>query len=372
MISETPTPDGFSFPLNPENQTLNGQSIVPPQQTKSPSATKKQQEEEGKQTSRAVTPSRSPTIAFDPQLHNMINHLSQSQIQLLLSTISSQTNADPPPPPPAETINPNATNSLTQYQPHFDLSQPNALPNHLSPIDHLISFDNYDPQLPEDSIQSLLHSDHEQRMEKQWRAAEDIDKDVSAIDSSINTSINSLIQTFGLDPTLFDGEHQNQHETNGTADQIDSQGPTVALDFDIDAFLNSLPNGSNSPGPSEHLDASNMGDGTIGMDYDGLGSDFTGATFLDEVHTPTASEDMIASPVQPLRQVSSEMTLNGTSDAGSSPAANLNTNGSGVAALNPGTPEKAAGGNKRKSDAIADNDAALADETKGAKVKRRK
>ncbi len=44
------------------------------------------------------------------------------------------------------------------------------------------------------------HQQQQARMERQWQAAEDIDKDVN----DLNTSINSLIQTFGLDPSLLD------------------------------------------------------------------------------------------------------------------------------------------------------------------------
>jgi heat shock transcription factor len=287
------------------------------------------QEQEGKQLSRAVTPNRSPTtIEFDPRIHNMINQLSPSQLQQLLASLAAQTLTDAPTISPSESVNPSATSSLTQYQPHFDFSQTNPSFNQLPIVDGLISFDNYEPQLPGDVAHSVVHSgqqEHEQGMEKQLRGAEVIGKDLSTVDTSINT----LIQHFGLDPSLFDGLDQNQSEMNEPTEVVNASHASTVSEFDFDSFFNNLSNGPTSPDPT-NLTPSNPGTGSVGMDYDGIGvssgmSDLTSAAFLDEVDTPTASSDMTASPVQPMRQVSPDNTTTGTSDADSSPAANLST-----------------------------------------------
>jgi heat shock transcription factor len=376
LSSPTPAVDGSFFYFDSNAKNPNGDSTVSSQQPQQgkPESTETQ-EQQGNQISRAVSPNRSPTtIELDARFHNMLNQLSPSQIQLLLASLAPQTIIDPP-TAPAETTNAGATGSLTQYQPHFDFSQAN---NHLPTVDGLISFDNYDPQLPGDTTHSIIPSDHEP-MEKQWRAAEEIDKGVNAL----NTSINSLIQDFGLDPALFDATDQNQHDMDGTAGGVNaSHAPMAASDFDFDSLFNNLSSGPISPSPT--LGSSNPGTATVGMDYGDMGvsshmSNLTSAAFLDEVHTPTASSDMTASPVQSLRQVSPELTMTGTSDAEPSPAnlSVLNGNGGGMAASNANTTGKGTGSKKRKSEMVVDVDptAALSDTTKGVsgtKPKRRK
>jgi len=362
----SPTPG-----VDPKVEKPNGDSIVLPQQqgkTVSTESQEQQDEQQGKQISRAVTPNRSPTtIEFDSRIHNMLNQLSPSQTQLLLASLAAQIIADPPPSAPGETVDPSAT-SLTQYQPHFDFSQTNPALTHLPIVDGLISFDQYEPQLPADATHSVLPSGqqaHEQRMEKQWQAAEEIEKGVSAVD----TSINSLIQNFGLDPAILDGIdqiHSEMNETTGGIDPSHATNPTIDADFDFDSLFNILSSVPTSPVHIPDLSNSNPGTGS-GMDYGGM-SDFS-AAFLDDAHTPTASSDTTASPVQPLRQVSPDITMAGTSDADSSPAANL-----GTAPFNASTTGKGAGGKKRKSETIADFDGAtvMSDTTKGVKVKRRK
>jgi len=323
------------------------------------------EDKQGKQISRAVTPNRSPTtIEFDSRIHNMLNQLSPSQTQLLLASLAAQIIADPPPSIPGETVNPSAT-SLTQYQPHFDFSQTNPALTQLPIVDGLISFDHYEPQLPADATHPSRPQDNEQGMEKQWQAAEEIEKGVSAVD----TSINSLIQNFGLDPSILDGIDQNHSEMNEITGGANPSHATVDPEFDFDSLFNILSNVPSSPEPIPDLSNSNPGTESVGMDYGGIGSgmsDFS-AAFLDDAHTPTASSDTTASPVQPLRQVSPDFTMTGTSDADSSPAANLVS-----APFNASTTGKGAGGKKRKSEANFDGATVMSDATKGVKVKRRK
>ncbi|KAF8902783.1 hypothetical protein CPB84DRAFT_833107 [Gymnopilus junonius] len=117
--------------------------------------------------------------------------------------------------------------------------------------DGLISFDPYDPSAPSTALRSpdldLLDSgfnpnmgypsgmgdlssssqeardrEHEERMHRQWQGAEDVDKEMSMVDSSIQ----SLIQTFGLDPSLLE-DHVN---ANANLNLVHSLGPSVGLD----------------------------------------------------------------------------------------------------------------------------------------------
>lgn len=355
------TLDGSSFHFD----TINGVSMPQhPQQIK-PTSETRQDEQQGKQISRAVTPNRSPT-AIEFEIHNMINQLSSSQLQLLLASITPQTIADPAPPAPSETNNPTATSSLTQYQPPFDFSQGNVSFSQLPIVDGLIPFDDYDLQVPGDATPSVVPSgqqEHEQRMENQGRAAKEIDREVSAVD----TSINSLIHQFGMGSALLDESNQNPSEVNGS-DLNAAHGETTTSDFDFDSFLKNLSNDSSNlnsnPNPNLNLE--------VGMDYDM--DDLISAAFLDEVHTPTESSDMTASPAQPLRQVTPEITMAGTSD--NSPTANLskmNINGSGTVTFDASTGRGVAG-RKRKSDILFDIDPAtvLSDPLKGVKPKRRK
>src|SRR6266545_539219 len=127
--------------MESKNDTRNAH--LPPLQPPA-STPQKQLEEQRSEISRAVTPSRSPsTIEFDPRIKNILNQLSP-QIQQLLASLATQTVTDPSSSSaPSGNNNPNATSTLTQYQPPtFDLSQANPSYNQV-PIDTLISFDNY-------------------------------------------------------------------------------------------------------------------------------------------------------------------------------------------------------------------------------------
>jgi len=176
-------------------------------------------------------------------------------------------------------------------------------------------------------------------MEGQWQAAEDIDKDVNAL----NSSINSLIQTFGLDPALLEESMIGQ-----THDSMQSvEGDSSSADFDFDSFFNNLSTSSSSiasgsgnangmaaePQVPLHHDT-NVGG--IGVHY----SDLPSATFFEEAPTPSTS-DVTTSPVQSLRQVSPELNTSAadgfitTSTGGSSAPARTS-------------------GRKRKSDVVMD------------------
>lgn len=356
-----------SKPENPASEP----TIAPQQPQPTSVAVQSQPREQlGNQISRAVTPSRSPSmIDFDTRINGMLNQLSPLQIQQLLSSLASQTITDTncSSSVPTDTINPSSTSTLTQYQlPAFDFSQSTTNTSYSHPSivssDGLISFDQYDSQLGDanHSIVALGQQQHEQNMQRQWQGTDDIDKDVNAI----NTSISSFIQTFGLDSALLEGvDHTETSPTLGSS--TNGNNPSVAplnSDFDFDMFLNNL-SGSNT-----------------GMDYGNIAAssgvgDVTGTAYLDEVHTPTASSVMTASPVQPLRHVSPQMTVSGDSTANddSSTGASMtviNTGGSSVTAGSRGKSP----GKKRKSDTVVDFDSRpeVTKATSGVKSRKRR
>ncbi len=305
-------------------------------------------------------------IDFDPRMNGMLQQLAPFQLQQLLASLASQTITDSSSSSSVPTDT--TTNTLTQYQPPvFDFSQS-------SPIlssDGLISFNQYDPQPPGDANHSIVApgQQHEPTIQRQWQETEDIDKDVNAI----NTTINSFIQTFGLDPTLLEGVDHNETPptlSSSTGGNNSTMAPSNS-DFDFDMFLNNL-SGSGQSGSNTGVDY-----GSIAASS-GVG-DLTNTSFLDEVHTPAASSAMTASPLQPLRQVSPEITVNGastTNDDSSTGTTMTVTNAGGSSVGTGSSIGKSPAGKKRKSDLVVDFDSRTsAEATKGSsggKSKKRK
>ena len=332
------------------------------------------------QISRSVTPSRhSPTsFEFDPRISGVLNSLSPIQIQQLLVSLAAQTISEPS-STDSSTVNPNATTtgaSLTPYHQPSPFDFPSSQTNPTSynstmsiPVvtpEGLISFDHYDSGAPsgEGDLNHLIPEEQQQqhRMQRHWNATEDIDNDVD----DLNSSIHSLIQSYGLDQSLLDeslhsgmDQGQTQDATHGqsstsgaatssmdNANDTSSGGPS---EMDFEAFFNNL--SSSSGGTGLALDTSSFGGGPIGnMDY-GSG-DIASPAFLDEVQTPTASSDMTASPVQPLRQVSPELHLGDMANDDNSTGANLFSDAVGT--------KSSTTGRKRKSDMVTDFDGASA------------
>jgi heat shock transcription factor len=309
-------------------------------------------------------------IDFDARMNGVLHQLAPFQLQQLLASLASQTITDSSSSSslPTDTINPSATSTLTQYQPSvFDFSQS---PPTIS-SDDLISFNQYDPRPPGDGNHSTVvpGQQHEPTVQRQWQETEDIDKDVNAI----NTTINSFIQTFGLDPTLLEGVDHNESPptlSSSTGGNNSTMAPSNS-DFDFDTFLNNL-SGSGQSGSN------------TGMDYGSIAAssgvgDLTNISFLDEVLTPATSSDMTASPVQSLRQVSPEITVNGasTTNDDSSTGTTMSVMNAGGSSIGTGNSTgKSLAGKKRKSDLIVDFDhRTSAEETKGSsggKSKKRK
>ncbi|KAF6763713.1 transcription factor Hsf1 [Ephemerocybe angulata] len=274
---------------------------------------------------RAVTPTRlnsNPKYELDNRLQGYLSTLSPMQIQQLVNSLASNPipdfnssnpmPTDPTPssaPEPSSSSNTNANSHLTHYAPPaFDFSSiTNSTPNSVftsslslpTPSESLISFNPYDTLSPPE-------------LDRQWKAAEDIDKDVNAL----NSSIHQLIQTFGLDPNLVDVGGNGTTDTDHFAgsDAVDSAvselgraaaasaaagtmpmdlNMPMSADFDFDSFLNALPSST-----------------------DGNGMDFTDAAstaFLDEAPSPTGSA---ASPIANLRHLSPDVSTNGSGKAG--------------------------------------------------------
>lgn len=235
------------------------------------------------------------------------------------------------------------------------------MPIPLVSTEGLIPFDNYGPGSPtsNSSHQNPEQQKHEEKMEGQWHAAEDIDKDVNAL----NSSINSLIQTFGLDPALL--EESMIGQTHDSTQGI--EGDSSSADFDFDSFFNNLTTASSSSAPSS-VNANSMApepQGSLHPGVGGIGENFGGlpsATFFDEAPTPSTS-DLTTSPAQSLRQVSPELN---TSAADGFMASTVG-----------GSPARTSG-RKRKSDVVMDFNSrntstdGMQGSAKGGKSKRRK
>ena len=348
--------------MESKSETPAFESTIAPQQPPptSMAVQSQHQEQYGNQISRAVTPSQSPPIIdFDARMNGVLHQLAPFQLQQLLASLASQTITDSSSSSsvPTDNINPSAASTLTQYQPSvFDFSQS-------SPIissDDLISFNQYDPQPPGNVNHSVIDpgQQHEPMVQRQWQETEDIDKDVNAI----NTTINSFMETFGLDPTLLEGvDHNESPPTLGSSNG--GNNSTMAPsnpDFDFDTFLNNL-SGSGQSGSN------------TGMDYGSIAAssgvgDFTNTSFLDEVLTPATSSDMTASPVQSLRQVSPEITVNGasTTNDDSSTGTTMSVINAGGSSVGTGSSiGKSPAGKKQKSELIVDFDSTISAEEKG-------
>ena len=234
--------------------------------------------------------------------------------------------------------------------------------------DGLIPFDSYDPGSPTNDRQGGSHDldiidpEHQQqqaRMERQWQAAEDIDKDVN----DLNTSINSLIQTMGLDPLLLD---ETLAQTGGSGStgihdddmqDHDADSNVNAADFDFFQFLNSMPASGSVAGADLHgADAVGESSAATNMDY----GDLSSTAFLDETPAQIPS-DPAAPPVQSLRHVFTNIWNMGVADSGLNAPLSSNS-GLNLSASTVGTKASVADGNtaapagrlKRKSDVIVD------------------
>ncbi|KAF7322780.1 Transcriptional factor [Mycena chlorophos] len=180
----------------------------------------------------AMTPSRSPNPDIDNIIQNTLSNMTPAQIQQLFNSITMPaTYTEPVPggseqqlPPPQD------SSSLMSYQPPIDFSQ------FAAPFSLLES-----PQPPS------VDPSFSEKVDKSWKAAQDIEHDVDAVDSRINNLFQQFqlpgdgsIPTFdGTDPTaereLFQTFLHGMDEP-----MIDTAAPSTA-------FLDEIPDGTHSP-----------------------------------------------------------------------------------------------------------------------------
>jgi len=153
---------------------------------------------------------------------------------------------------------------------------------------------------------SLQQQQHEERMQRQWLAAEDIDKDVNAL----NSSINSLIQTFGLDVGLLDDD--------GSASTGAAAGPSTAPGTGLSAV-------GEKAGEKSGIGNSEGSASTTGVPTDGDGKDFDFDMFFNNLSSMPMSMDGMS----PISGVSVPGGMNANTSAAGA-GINPNTNNTGM------------------------------------------
>ncbi|KAG5634984.1 hypothetical protein H0H81_000135 [Sphagnurus paluster] len=201
---------------------------------------------------------RSVTPKLDPHMQVFIDHISPAQIQHLLSSI-----------PALDSIqtDPSISNSsqLAQYMPDLFsqfMEQPRSPPppsiaSTDVPAESLLSFDDH---------QIDLQHGHSSNVTKSWKATEDIERDVNAMNSDIDLFIRGL----GLDP-----HHLETGDSNGASPSTSSL-PLEADDVHVD--VPSQP--PLDTGVNTHAPASGAAEDPL-LDLDNLMNAFTATTHLD-------------------------------------------------------------------------------------------
>lgn len=194
-------------------------------------------------------PSHSPSI--DVKFTNALNQLSSSELQQLFASLATANMAESgimdvssqSRQPSQITSNP-AASQITPYKAPFDFGplsddpQSSNTPfNTLKPMEGIMSFDNNPYQI-----------------DQNWSATEDIDKHVD----SVNSNIDTLIQTLGLDPSLLSTSNDIGSTGLDSSPMFDASAlpssalgtlddptqPTGPDDF-FNSYLYSMPEGSN-------------------------------------------------------------------------------------------------------------------------------
>jgi heat shock transcription factor len=166
-----------------------------------------------------------------------------------------------------------------------------------------------------DGLTSYDHvAEDDSRLQKTYRDAAEIEEDVNALHSSIN----SLIESLGLDPNVVESAHGqdahshgqsavNPHDTVISADGLGSEmhGDISGQDFDFDQFLTDLTRHGDENTDytqfADKLDQSARNDGSAAIN-DPSPEQLT--AFLDEVQSPS---DGTVSPVASFRNESPEI-----------------------------------------------------------------
>jgi hypothetical protein len=195
-----------------------------------------------------------------------------------------------------------------------------------------------------------------------WRAAEDIDRDVDAL----NTTIHGLIQALGMDPTEMDGAHAEEgHDGNDEADGgvVSNGGPgrgggrignssnsnTTNTGLDFETLLSAWNNGN---GSSESTTTRSTSTPSTGEDADGTGFGADEGDDMMNISSPSVPHAAI-----PYSKSDGAAVVAGGSGGGSSPPRPINkkarTSMTASATTSAGAPMKVepagAGGKKRRS-----------------------
>lgn len=217
--------------------------------------------------------SHSPS--FDVKFQNALNQLSVSDLQQLFASLASQTS------PP----NDGTSHSTPQVQGQLQ-SLASQLTSYKSPLD-------FGPFPPTDSKtfapeNDSLISNAPYRIDQNWKVTEDIEKDVN----SVNTGIDSLIETLGLDPALL-GSVESGNSSMDPSSLLNSSG--LPTDSSID--LNSA---GQPPGSEDFFNAYlhnlNDGDADPSLDFSVSGgtsaSNIPTTSPIDVSHFQPSSPEM--------------------------------------------------------------------------------
>ncbi|KAG6888148.1 hypothetical protein C0995_010317 [Termitomyces sp. Mi166 len=225
---------------------------------------------------RAVTPTRSPGGIDMDRFQMILNHLTPSQIQQLISSIPNldQMSSNQPP-------DHTSSSQITQYTPPSELYNqfidPISNPQSMSVNDDLLSFEDHQ----NDTQEVGSPDNHLINAGKHWTAIEDIERDIDAS----NTDIESLIRGLGLpldtqtinetgsaesspstsslhlepddlhpDPLPPPAPPGTINAQNGQSEKLATPSLTGNNIFDFDSFLNSFDSNLVSSDPSFSAD----------------------------------------------------------------------------------------------------------------------
>ncbi|KAK7060568.1 Heat shock transcription factor [Paramarasmius palmivorus] len=198
-VEAPPSPTGSTS----SRKSSNANSSIISTQPRYPAADITQESINGTSNSRA--PSHSPS--FDVKFQNALSQLSSSELQQLFASLATQSGV------------PDTGIDLSGFQPDNSQVTPPASTSQLAPYNKNFDFSSFAP--PSNSVkppEGLISFDNNPYLDQNWRAAEDIEKDVN----SVHSNIDSLIETLGLDPSLLGGV-----DNGGDAPGLD---PSMMLD----------------------------------------------------------------------------------------------------------------------------------------------
>lgn len=210
----------------------------------------------------SMTQSRAPSnglFDYNHGLQGILSQMTPAQIQQLLSSLAIQ-------PIPSSTSSDidsiHNSNQITPYQPQFDFSQYAPFPPPSYPALSSTQHENNDG---EERVSFTSQPLDIPQLEHNWHVTEDIDRDVALL----NTSINSLIQTFGLDPHLL--EEPSHGGDSGISTISASSGISEDTNDELLIDPSALNMGSSQANSSTHHLDNLAGD----FDFDSLLNEFS-------------------------------------------------------------------------------------------------